>query len=152
MDLDVCGVCNSPRIPDAKPRAEGIHSSSIHIMAIALNFSRQQTKRCKIFIPSRIHQWTLLSFVLAFFKRRLGGGATVAALATRVTLYDGSAAARRDAFNDRIMRRVFGGVGANIISGSARSEMSRMLHEGPSVDNEYMLELQVTRPRVSLCG
>jgi hypothetical protein len=152
MHLDVCDVCSSPRIPVAKPRAEGLHSSGIHIMAIALNFSRHQLKRCKISIFPRIHQWTLLSFVLAFFKRRLGGGASVAALASRVTLYDGSAAARRRAFNDRVMRRVFGGAGANIIAGSARSEMSRMLHEGPPADDEYTLELQVTRTRVCLCG
>jgi hypothetical protein len=132
MHLDACDVCNSPRIPVAKPRAQGLHSSSVHVMAIALNFSRHQTKRRKIVISPRIHQWTLSSFVLAFLKRRLGGGACAAALATRFALYDCSAsvsAARRRALNDLVLRRVFGGVGADVIARSARTEMSRMLHE-----------------------
>ena len=140
MDVDECGVCSCPRIFVAKPRAQGLHSSSIHIMAIALNFSRPKTKRSKVFLSPRMHQWTLLSFVLAFLKPRLGGGASVAALAKRIALYNGSTRG----FNDRILRRVFGGAGADIIARGARAELSRMLHEGPPVC-EYMMELQVSR-------
>jgi hypothetical protein len=142
MDLDECGVCNFPRIFATKPRAQGVHSSSFHIMAMALNFSRPKTRRSKIFMSPRMHQWTLLSFVLAFLKPRLGGGASVAALAKKIALYDCSTRGFKTGFNDRILRRVFGGAGANIIARSARTELSRMLHEGPPVC-EYMMELQV---------
>ncbi len=155
LDVDSCGVCHSPRIPVAKPRAEGLHSNCAHVMAIALNFSRHKTKRCKIFISPRIHQWTLSSFVLAFLKRRLGGGASVAALATRIALYDGSrcvSAARRRAINDLILRRVFGGVGADTIARSARAELSRMVHEGPPVCSEHLMELQVRSTCVCVRG
>jgi hypothetical protein len=147
MDLDECDVCKHPRIFVAKPRAQGVHSSSIHIMAIALNFSRPKTNRSKILVPPRMHQWSLLSFVLAFLKPRLGGGATVATLASRIALHGGSTRG----FNDRILRRVFGGAGADIIACSARAELSRMLHEGPPVC-EYMMELQVSRPCCYLRG
>ncbi len=95
-------------------------------------------------MPPRIHRWTLLSFVLAFLKPRLGGGAAVAALATRI-----AHGTRRGKiyFNDLILRRVFGGVGADITARSARTELSRMLLEGPPV-GVYMKEIQVARPCV----
>ena len=88
-----------------------------------------------------LHLVSLFCFGLLFLRQRLGGGALVAVLAER--LGAGVAAGRRGAlaFDELVVRRVFGGRGVEAMGRSMRAEMMRMLQTLPVC--AYMVSLQV---------
>ena len=102
-------------------------------VAIARHFSVRKLRRAlrRLVRSASFHEPSLLSFGLLFVRQRVGGGAPVAELAER--LGAGVAAGRRGAlaFDELVVRRVFGGRGVEAMACSMRVEMMRMLQTGP---------------------
>ena len=112
-------------------------------VAIARHFSVRKLRRAlrRLVRSAPFHEPSLLSFGLLFVRQRVGGGAPVAELAER--LGAGVAAGRRGAlaFDELVVRRVFGGRGVEAMARSMRVEMMRMLQTLPVC--AYMVSLQV---------
>ena len=104
-------------------------------VAIARNFSLRKLRRAlrhlALVRSAPFHEPSLLSFGLLFVRQRVGGGAPVAELAER--LGAGVAAGRRGAlaFDELVVRRVFGGRGVEAMARSMRAAMMRMLQTRP---------------------
>ena len=102
-------------------------------VAIARHFSVRKLRRAlrRLVRSAPFHEPSLLCFGLLFVRQRVGGGAPVAELAER--LGAGVAAGRRGAlaFDELVVRRVFGGRGVEAMARSMRAEMMRMLQTGP---------------------
>ena len=102
-------------------------------VAIARHFSVRKLRRAlrRLVRSAPFHEPSLLSFGLLFVRQRVGGGAPVAELAER--LGAGVAAGRRGAlaFDELVVRRVFGGRGVEAMARSMRAEMMRMLQTRP---------------------
>ena len=109
-------------------------------IAIARHFSvcklrralRRLVRSDGLFVRSApFHKPSLLCFGLLFVRQRVGGGALVAELAER--LGAGVAAIPRGAlaFDELVVRRVFGGRWVEAMARSMRTEMMRMLQTRP---------------------
>ena len=102
-------------------------------VAIARHFSLRKLRRAlrRLVRSAPFHEPSLLSFGLLFVRQRVGGGAPVAELAER--LGAGVAATREGAlaFDELVVRRVFGGRGVEAMAHSMRAEMMRMLQTRP---------------------
>ena len=112
-------------------------------VAIARHFSVRKLRRAlrRLVRSAPFHESSLLCFGLLFVRQRVGGGAPVAELAER--LGAGVAAGRRGAlaFDELVVRRVFGGRGVEAMACSMRVEMMRMLQTRPVC--AYAVNLQV---------
>jgi hypothetical protein len=112
-------------------------------VALARQLCLRQLRRA-LHRPARsasLDERLLLSFGLVFVRRRLGGGAHVAALA--VALGAGVSASRggATAFEDLVARRVFGGCWVQAIVSCMRAEIIRMQQSKPVC--AFLLDLQV---------
>ena len=98
-------------------------------VAIARHFSVRKLRRAlrRLVRSAPFHEPSLFCFGLLFVRQRVGGGAPVAELAER--LGAGVASGRRGAlaFDELVVRRVFGGRGVEAMARSMRAEMMRML-------------------------
>ena len=102
-------------------------------VAIARHFSVRKLRRAlhRLVRSASFHEPSLLCFGLLVVRQRLGGGAPVAELAER--LGSGVAAGRggAQAFDELVVRRVFGGRGVEAMARSMRAAMMRMLQTPP---------------------
>ena len=121
-------------IPLWKPFAlHSMFTDACCAVAIARHFSVRKLRRAlrRLVNSAPFHEPSLLCFGLLFVRQRVGGGAPVAELAER--LGAGVAAGRRGAlaFDELVVRRVFGGRGVEAMARSMRVEMMRMLQTPP---------------------
>jgi hypothetical protein len=79
----------------------------------------------------------MVSFIVAFLKKRFGGSAWTTMLGTRMTRYNESTCS----FRDMITKRVLGGQGSASVARDLRAELSRMIFKQPVC--KYTSSLQV---------
>jgi hypothetical protein len=121
--------------PSCQPALEALRmlTDACCAVATARHFSVRKLRRAlrRLVRSAPFHELSLLSFGLLFVRQRVGGGAPVAELAER--LGAGVAAGRRStlAFDELVVRRVFGGRGVDAMARSMRAAMIRMLQTRP---------------------
>ena len=125
---------SSPPCPPAL-KAPRMFTDACCAVAIARHFSVRKLRRAlhRLVRSAPFHEPSLLCFGLLFVRQRVGGGAPVAELAERLGAGPGVAAGRRGApaFDELVVRRVFGGLWVEAMGRSMRVEMMRMLQTRP---------------------
>jgi hypothetical protein len=105
----------------------------------AIALLKQANLECSIFMMSPIYAMSTVGFGMSFIKKRFGGGALTATLASK--MLKNAAAGSASPFLSLIMRRVFGGRGSEVIGHSVRQELRHMIYQQPVCT--YMRSLQV---------
>jgi hypothetical protein len=123
--------------------ALGMFADACCAVAIARHFCLRQLRRAlhRLVRSASLYERSLLSFGLMFVRRRLGGGAQVAALAVALGARVSASRGGATAFEELVARRVFGGCWVQAIVRSMRAEMIRMQQSKPVC--AFLLDLQV---------
>ncbi len=100
---------------------------------------KQTNLECSILMMSPIYAMSMVGIGISFIKKRFGGSALTATLASKVL--KSAPAGSASLFFSIIVKRVFGVRGSKVIAQSARTELSHMIHQQPVC--KYMSSLQV---------
>jgi hypothetical protein len=88
---------------------------------------------------SPIYAMSMVGLGISFIKKRFGGSALTAALASK--MLKGAAPGSASPFLSTIIKRLFGGRGSEVIAHSVRKELGHMVYQRPVC--KYMSSLQV---------
>jgi hypothetical protein len=105
----------------------------------AIALLKQTNLECSIFMMSPVYAMSMVGFGMLFIKKRFGGGALTATLASK--MLKNAPADSASPFLSIIMKRVFGGRGSEAIGHSVRQELRHMIYQQPVCT--YMRSLQV---------
>jgi hypothetical protein len=100
---------------------------------------KQANLECSIFMMTPIYAISMVGVGISFIKKRLGGSALTATLASM--MLKSAPAGSASLFLSIMVKRVFGGRGSKLIAHSVRKELSHMIYKQPVCN--YMRSLQV---------
>ena len=98
---------------------------------------KQTNLECSILMMSPIYAMSMVGVGISFIKKRFGGSALTATLASKML----KSAPAGSASLSIIVKRVFGGRGSKVIAHCVRKELSDMTYQQPVC--KYMSSLQV---------
>jgi hypothetical protein len=98
---------------------------------------KQTNLECSILMMSPIYAMSMVGVGISFIKKRFGGSALTATLASKML----KSAPAGSASLSIIVKRVFGGRGSKVIAHCVRKELSHMTYQQPVC--KYMSSLQV---------